>query len=73
LEERDGMLYAFERKWNERKKSKLPASFSVDSYPNHKFEVVTPANYLKIHYNNEWWILIISTDGQANPLPPNFV
>ncbi|MGD9556756.1 MAG: DUF4143 domain-containing protein [Mangrovibacterium sp.] len=46
LEERDGVLYAFELKWNERRKSKLPASFSV-AYPNHKFEVVTPANYLK--------------------------
>ncbi len=46
LEERDGVLYAFELKWNERRKSKLPASFAV-AYPNHKFEVVTPANYLK--------------------------
>lgn len=45
IEERNGMLYAFELKWNENKKSKLPASFAA-AYPDHTFEVVTPANYL---------------------------
>jgi predicted AAA+ superfamily ATPase len=45
LEEKDGILYAFEFKWNESKKSKLPQTFA-DAYPEHRFEVITPANYL---------------------------
>ncbi len=45
LEERNGTLYAFELKWNEQRKSKLPASFA-GAYPNYLFEVVTPSNYL---------------------------
>lgn len=45
LEEKDGILYAFEFKWNESKKSKLPQTFA-EAYPEHRFEVITPANYL---------------------------
>ncbi|MDR2408274.1 MAG: ATP-binding protein [Bacteroidales bacterium] len=45
IEERDGMLYAFEFKWNERKKVKLPTTFAT-AYPQHEFECITPANYL---------------------------
>ncbi len=45
LEEKDGILYAFEFKWNESKKSKLPQTFA-DAYPEHRFEVITTANYL---------------------------
>jgi uncharacterized protein len=45
IEERNGILYAFELKWKENKKSKVPASFSA-AYPGHTFETVTPANYL---------------------------
>lgn len=45
IEERDGMLHAFELKWNANKRSKKPASFAA-AYPDHIFEVVTPANYL---------------------------
>jgi len=45
IEERNGVLYAFELKWKENKKSKLPLSFA-SSYPDHVFEVVTPANYI---------------------------
>lgn len=45
LEEKDGIFYAFEFKWNESKKSKLPQTFA-DAYPEHRFEVITPSNYL---------------------------
>lgn len=45
IEERNGVLYAFELKWKANKTSKLPASFA-SAYPDHTFEVVTPANYL---------------------------
>lgn len=45
LEEKDGILYAFEFKWNESKKSKLPQTFA-EAYPEHRFEVITPANYI---------------------------
>jgi predicted AAA+ superfamily ATPase len=46
LEEKDGIFYAFEFKWNENKQAKIPKTF-VESYPEHRFEVVTPANYLE--------------------------
>jgi len=46
IEEKDGMLYAFEFKWNDRKKAKLPNSFA-NAYPNHEFKCITPANYLE--------------------------
>jgi predicted AAA+ superfamily ATPase len=44
IEERDGIIHAFELKWKENKKCKLPASFTA-SYPEHTFNVITPANY----------------------------
>lgn len=45
IEEKDGMLSAFEFKWNaeKAKKVKTPNSFS-ESYPNHTFKVITPKN-----------------------------
>ena len=45
LEEKDGIFYAFEFKWNENKQAKIPKTFA-ESYPEHRFEVITPANYL---------------------------
>lgn len=45
IEERDGVLHAFEIKWNERKRSRLPSSFA-ETYP-YQYAVVTPANYLE--------------------------
>ncbi|MDR0763434.1 MAG: ATP-binding protein [Bacteroidales bacterium] len=44
IEERDGVLYAFEFKWSEKKDPKIPAAFSA-SYPNHQFQCITPSNY----------------------------
>ena len=44
IEEKDGILHAFEFKWNEKKKTKLPNSFST-AYPQHNFEVISPSNY----------------------------
>jgi predicted AAA+ superfamily ATPase len=45
IEEKDGILHAFEIKWKENKKVVLPASFA-SSYPKHIFDVITPGNYL---------------------------
>lgn len=45
IEERDGSLYAYEIKLNEKKKIKPPSGW-VKNYPNSKFEVITPANYM---------------------------
>jgi uncharacterized protein len=45
LEEKDGILYAFEFKWNEKKSVKIPRIFA-ETYPEHRFEVITPFNYL---------------------------
>jgi uncharacterized protein len=44
LEESDGVLNAYEIKWKEHKKSKLPESFAT-AYPEHRFEVVTETDF----------------------------
>ncbi len=44
IEESDGILHAYEIKWKEHKKTKLPESFST-AYPEHRFEVVTESNF----------------------------
>ncbi|MDX1285461.1 MAG: DUF4143 domain-containing protein, partial [Draconibacterium sp.] len=44
IEERDGVLYAFEIKWNEKKKTFLSKSFSK-TYPNYKYNVINPGNF----------------------------
>jgi hypothetical protein len=46
VEEKDGILHAIEFKWNENKKSKLPATFA-SAYPKHTFDTITPSNYLE--------------------------
>ncbi len=45
IEDRNGILYAYEFKWNPKKGPKLPLSFA-SAYPQHTFEVITPDNYL---------------------------
>ncbi|TKS56930.1 ATP-binding protein [Mesohalobacter halotolerans] len=44
IEERDGILYGFEFKWNKKKKPKMPKSFK-ENYPQSKFEVINRENY----------------------------
>jgi len=44
IEERDGKLYAFEFKWNTRKKTKIPNAFK-QAYPGAEFQIITPENY----------------------------
>lgn len=44
IEERDGTLYAYEFKWNERKKTKLPDIFT-STYPNSETQVITRDNF----------------------------
>jgi len=45
LEERDGMLFAFEFKWN-KKKTKPPKEF-LNAYKNAEFEIINKDNYFK--------------------------
>jgi predicted AAA+ superfamily ATPase len=45
IEEKDGILHAFEIKWNENKKVSLPASFAT-TYQQNTFHVITPGNYI---------------------------
>jgi len=44
IEDRDGVLHAFEIKWNEKKKNKLSKSFSK-TYPSHEFKIINPSNF----------------------------
>ena len=44
IEEREGKLFAYEIKWNEKKKVKIPNAFN-NAYPDANFEVVSPSNY----------------------------
>lgn len=44
IEERDGTLFAYECKWSEKRKTRVPASW-VQTYPGASFEVITPENY----------------------------
>ncbi|MHC1779075.1 MAG: ATP-binding protein [Bacteroidales bacterium] len=43
IEERDGILHAFEFKFNDNKKSKIPSAFSA-AYPESTFKVIAPAH-----------------------------
>lgn len=45
IEERDGVLHAFEFKWNLKKKPNIPEIFAK-TYPNHTFEVVSRDSWL---------------------------
>lgn len=44
IEEREGKLFAYEFKWNPKRKSKLSKSFK-SAYPAHEFVVITRENY----------------------------
>jgi predicted AAA+ superfamily ATPase len=44
LEESDGVLNAYEIKWKDHKKSRLPESFAT-AYPEHRFEVITEKEF----------------------------
>ena len=45
IEERGGILHAFEFKYNSKKQAKIPASFA-SNYPEHKFECINHQNYI---------------------------
>lgn len=46
IEERDGKIYAYEIKWNPRKKIKYPKSF-LENYPEAELKTITPENYIE--------------------------
>ncbi len=46
IEEKDGTLYAYEFKWNEKRTAKLPNSFAAN-YPDHEFKAINRSNYLE--------------------------
>ncbi|MCB2221167.1 MAG: ATP-binding protein [Bacteroidetes bacterium] len=45
VEEREGKLFAYEVKWSPHKKTKIPSAWA-QAYPDSRFEVITPNNYL---------------------------
>lgn len=45
IEDRGGKLYAFECKWKEDRKVKVPSAWA-QAYPESEFQVITPSNYL---------------------------
>ena len=45
IEERSGILHAFQFKWTLKKKVRAPSAF-VAAYPGSTFDVITPENYL---------------------------
>ncbi|MFH1798575.1 MAG: ATP-binding protein [Candidatus Omnitrophota bacterium] len=45
IEERDGMLFAYECKWNDRRKQPAPKEWKKQ-YPESQFMIITPENYL---------------------------
>lgn len=47
IEEYDGNLYAFEFKWNEKKKARIPAGFDK-TYPGSHFRVISPGNFFSL-------------------------
>jgi predicted AAA+ superfamily ATPase len=44
IEEEDGMIRAFEFKWNPRAKSRVPQQF-IETYAPSGFNVITPDNF----------------------------
>ncbi len=44
IEEKNGILYAYEFKWQKTKKVKLPNKFA-ETYPQHKYKVITQENF----------------------------
>ena len=49
IEEKDGRLFAYEFKWNSKKKSKLPTSFE-NNYSDIEFKVINKDNYWEFVY-----------------------
>ena len=46
IEDRSGKLYAYEFKWNPKKKVKIPGGWAKH-YPDSSFEVIHPDNYIE--------------------------
>ena len=44
VEERNGIMWATELKWNPKKRAKLPAAFAK-AYPQHEWRIITPENF----------------------------
>jgi hypothetical protein len=44
VEERDGLLHAYEMKWNVNKIPRISKTFR-NAYPDHTYEVISPQNY----------------------------
>ncbi len=51
IEEKDGVLKAFEIKWNPAKKVKFPSNF-MTAYPNNETTVIHPENFEQFLINN---------------------
>ncbi len=49
IEEKDGLLYAWEFKWSKKTKARIPLSFAR-AYPDYKFELINTTNYKTFIY-----------------------
>jgi len=47
IEEKDGRLYAFEFKWGQTSRKKVPKTFS-DAYPGSKVKIITQENFTEV-------------------------
>lgn len=50
IEERDGILYAWEFKWGDDRGARIPVTF-LKAYPDHRFETVNRKNFLSFISN----------------------
>ncbi len=46
IEDRGGKLHAYEFKWNDKKKVKIPSAWA-NAYPNSAFKTINPNNYME--------------------------
>jgi len=46
IEEREGKLFTYEFKWNDKKKAKIPKLFT-ELYPENEFELINAKNYME--------------------------
>jgi len=49
IDEYEGILHAYEFKWNKDSKASLPISFA-NAYPDHEFKTITRDNYEEFIY-----------------------
>lgn len=47
IKEKDGVFHAFECKWSQKRRARIPSSFA-SLYPHHSFSLLTPETFLRL-------------------------